>query len=349
MAHYLTDPVLEAIRTARVDGNQVALTCGQMEKKDFDAFKQAMQAIAGAWVGGKTQAHVFGKGIDPGPLLDQLISTKQVPKQNPFSLFPSSNFVIDSIFDMIGDEFDYMDHRPLRVLEPSGGTGNIAIRLMEKYPNLDLTVVEIDPLNCARMAQRGIETVCMDFLDFKAGDFDLIVMNPPFDGIECAKHFNHAYELLGNGSLLICVLPDMVRSKTRTEAVGRMIDRINIQGFTEELPDGSFLPATNVETFVARVRHMQTPDNRADRLIMQCCTDRHLQNKLDRLYQKTAHVQTDLFGNPADTAFFQAIRRLHEDWMAREKGFLKLTESEWAEVDDHYFQYYKEAKKTGRS
>lgn len=72
------------------------------------------------------------------------------------------------------------------------------------------------------------------------GDFDYVVMNPPFYGQHYAKHVNHALKFLKPRGKLMAILPITAR-----------YDHGLLKGRWEDLPVGSFSESgTNINTTV---------------------------------------------------------------------------------------------------
>jgi hypothetical protein len=72
------------------------------------------------------------------------------------------------------------------------------------------------------------------------GDYDRVVMNPPFYGKHYAKHVTHAFKFLKPGGTLTAILPITAR-----------YDHGLLDGRWEDLPVGSFSESgTNINTTV---------------------------------------------------------------------------------------------------
>lgn len=81
---------------------------------------------------------------------------------------------------------------PRRILDIGTGTGLIALMLAQRFPEADITAIEIDPQACEEAAGNfrrspwasRLKLICGDFLNLPADilgePFDLIVSNPPF-------------------------------------------------------------------------------------------------------------------------------------------------------------------------
>ncbi|GGO62971.1 DUF3560 domain-containing protein [Nonomuraea cavernae] len=98
----------------------------------------------------------------------------------------------------------------MTVLEPSAGTGNIALAAVELGAVVDC--VELDNNLVEVLASRVPGTNLLyrhDFLETDAsqlGTYDRIVMNPPFSGGKDIAHVTHALDFLKPGGRLVAVM-----------------------------------------------------------------------------------------------------------------------------------------------
>ncbi|SMF97066.1 Methyltransferase domain-containing protein [Methylomagnum ishizawai] len=120
-----------------------------------------------------------------------------------------------------------------RVLEPSAGTGNIWRNLSGKRQG-----VEIHPDLANRLrdmvTQGDFGIICADFLECspkELGNFDRIVMNPPFSNGQDIKHIQHALTMLKPGGRLVALCANGSRQQEQLKPVA---------DYWEDLPSGSF-------------------------------------------------------------------------------------------------------------
>jgi hypothetical protein len=110
-----------------------------------------------------------------------------------------------------------IDFRTLpTILEPSAGKGDLWQACVSKWnientiysytaPPPDIDCIEIDENLRYILKGKGARVVGGDFLKFKTHkQYDLIVMNPPFD--QGDKHLLKALELVSNGGAVVCLL-----------------------------------------------------------------------------------------------------------------------------------------------
>lgn len=130
-----------------------------------------------------------------------------------------------------------------RVLEPSCGCGRFMDAL--RAAGAEVIGVEVDPGRAAMCEERGHRVIRANFLEtVPTGDFDRVVMNPPFYGKHYAKHVRHALEFLKPDGVLTAILPVTAR-----------YDHGLLEGSWSDLPVGSFAESgTNINTTVLTMR-----------------------------------------------------------------------------------------------
>lgn len=143
----------------------------------------------------------------------------------------------------------------LRALEPSCGDGRIMDAL--RQAGADVLGIEVDPRRAREARAKGHAVYCANFLEalpslnwqtnpLSEGEFDLVVMNPPFYGRHYAKHVRHAIRFLKPGGKLIAILPATARYDH-----GLLDD---LRPDWHDLPVGAFAESgTNVCTTVATI------------------------------------------------------------------------------------------------
>lgn len=130
----------------------------------------------------------------------------------------------------------------LRVLEPSAGLGRIldAIANAGNRP-ASVVAVEMAPNLAAelyRQDRAGVVLMQGDFLERtrgELGEFDAVIMNPPFHLRADIKHILHAREFLKPGGTLAAICMDTPHRET---ALRPLVDASG--GIWETLPAGTF-------------------------------------------------------------------------------------------------------------
>jgi len=124
---------------------------------------------------------------------------EKVKFSNIPGFFPTPKDVVDVLIDKA-----QMPMTPVRVLEPSAGIGSIADKIDKMHK---LKCFEIVPVLCDVLQAKGYDTSHHDFLTAPyAAEFDRIVMNPPFENGQDAKHVRRAYDMLTAGGRLVSIM-----------------------------------------------------------------------------------------------------------------------------------------------
>ena len=175
-----------------------------------------------------------------------------------------------------------------RVLEPSGGKGDIADKLP---PTVSLDVCEVCPTLREILTLKGFHL--LDEPDFLAvqGEYDRILMNPPFENLADIDHVRHAFDLLAPGGLLIAVMSEspFFRSDRKAEGFRAWLERHH--GIATKNPPDIFKRSdrpTGVQTRLVYLRKPAAaqPAPAAPR------PARSLNDEFGRLAKSTAHVKS---------------------------------------------------------
>ena len=147
--------------------------------------------------------------------------------------------------DQMGER-GWANRQAPRVLEPSCGTGHILDELRAR--GCKALGMEYHLGRATQARGKGHAVQHANFLEQPAtGDFDAVVMNPPFFGRHYAKHVRHALGFLKPGGVLVAILPASARyDHDELDGLG---------GEWRDLPVASFADAgTNVPTIMFRSR-----------------------------------------------------------------------------------------------
>lgn len=199
-------------------------------------------------------AEYYGANLGAGPDAADVAhphATTPATSGGGFGLFPSPEPVVREVMRKAGllrredvSRPDAFEWRIVRVLEPSAGTGALSAWAAD-VQNAEVTCVEIQSHLAASLAGSGryARVVHGDFLarsPDELGRFDVIVMNPPFDGRRDVDHVTHALRFLAEGGVLVSVMGAGVefRDDAKTVAFRAAVEARGGSFF--DLPAGSF-------------------------------------------------------------------------------------------------------------
>lgn len=150
----------------------------------------------------------------------------------------------------------------MRVLEPSAGTGALLCALPgggsfgnDRQTWAKVTAVEINGALAESLRNAGLasQVVHADFLSCtpeELGQFDAVLMNPPFADAADIKHIQHARRFLRAGGCLVAICANGPRQQAALQPIAD-----ETGGFYEPLPAGSFASTgTNVNTALLVIR-----------------------------------------------------------------------------------------------
>lgn len=131
------------------------------------------------------------------------------------------------------------------LLEPSAGTGVLLDAVRATVPGVIATAVEFDYRLTEQLRLRYDNVRCADFLRCNdLGQFDRVLMNPPFNQAADIAHIEHAFSMLRSGGRLVAVCANGPKQNAKLRALVEATG-----GSWEDLPEGSFKHAgTNVRT-----------------------------------------------------------------------------------------------------
>ncbi len=157
------------------------------------------------------------------------------------------------------------DEPRLKILEPSAGTGSLARRLARPqashgtylHPH-DVDCVEVQPDLANSLSREKIyrRVMIRDFLQIEpTPEYDLVVMNPPFDLERDIDHVMHALKFLKPDGELHAIMSAGTEFRETRKAVAFRKVIEDIRGKFSDLPPGSFSDVgTNVNTCILRIR-----------------------------------------------------------------------------------------------
>jgi hypothetical protein len=157
----------------------------------------------------------------------------ELSKMKISGFFPTPSKIIDRMLSEA-------DIQPgMTVLEPSAGKGNIAERIRDEHADATLDVVEYDYDLNEYLESLEYNVVGKDFMEH-TGEYDRIVMNPPFEKGQDIDHVRHAYEMLKPGGRVVAIMSEgpFYRSDKKATSFREWLEEN--EGQSEKLDEGSF-------------------------------------------------------------------------------------------------------------
>jgi protein-L-isoaspartate O-methyltransferase len=189
----MTNPaVIESIKLMTPHGSNLCLPSKQID--NYPAVKKVLLAAGGKY---NRNRFIF-EGMDAADIQARLTGGEVMNNKQKFQFFETP---IDLANRMVQLSNLKMEDR---ILEPSAGHGNIAGCIGAP----DLTMIELDEEKVKNLTEKfdhDCKIVWKDFLEYRDGEFDKIIMNPPFTRGQDIKHIIHAYTMLKDGGRLVAI------------------------------------------------------------------------------------------------------------------------------------------------
>ncbi len=227
------------LANSRIDGQELYLPEGQLERKLYLAANKALMAIGGKW-NRKKQAHIFD--YYPGYKIEEILLTGEyTDAQKEYQFFETPDDLAKGLIEMANIQPGET------VLEPSAGRG--AIWKFIGYPVCDC--VEINKENQLYANEIDMPLVGSDFLDFH-DKYDVIIANPPFSRQQDIDHITHMIELANRCVVSVASQSVMWRTNKKSVEFRELVAEFG--GTIKSLPEESFASSgTNVNTCVVYV------------------------------------------------------------------------------------------------
>lgn len=252
--------VVSRLEVAAEGGGWVArITDGQLDRKDYVALNEALEALGGKW-NRKAKGHLFGRS--PKEAIDDLLLTGQFTRSTAGDFFQTPPGLAKRMVEWAVRAGD-------RVLEPSAGLGRIAAAVLGYGDAGELTLVEKDATRATKLVEvfgTTARVIAGDFTLFvwprlssvappgsRLELFDAVVMNPPFSQAQECAHILHALRFLRPGGRLASVASAGVRFR-ETAPYKELRARLKeLDAQVEDLSDDTFAgEGTRVRTVLIR-------------------------------------------------------------------------------------------------
>lgn len=215
------------------------------------------------------------------------------------NFYPTPEKIIEKMLD--GLDFEMIKS----VLEPSAGKGDIVAALLRKhekvdrwnYSPIDIDCIEIDENLQHILKGKKCRVVHNDFLTYNTlKEYDLIVMNPPFD--TGCKHLLKALEMQErNGGAVICLLNAETLKNPYTNERKVLQQKLTDYGANVEFLQDAFIDAERKTAVEIALVKVQLPEVKRESFIFE---------GLKKARQESEFVQSESTGL-IDGDFFRAI------------------------------------------
>ena len=123
---------------------------------------------------------------------------KETPKQIIVHAGTECHVTPPDVAERMAEYLGHVGH----LLEPSAGTGNLILSAGHNK----ITAIELNyELGKIIKDRTNVNTIQADFLEWEGGNFDGVLMNPPFSKVK--KHVLRAFNMLVDGGSLVALVP----------------------------------------------------------------------------------------------------------------------------------------------
>lgn len=214
---------------------------------DWKKLKAVVEALGGKWK--SRVGFTFDDDVDAAERIRLAQTSGEIQDPRSADFFATPPELVELMLERSQPTKKHV------ALEPSAGTGNIALPLKPLVQSV--VCVEAFDANFEKLKALGFDTTKADFLTLKHnfGSFDRVLMNPPFSKRQDVHHITHAFNFLAKGGVLVAIAAAGVRY--RDDSIGKKF-RAFVKSNDGEIwdnPDGAFKKfGTMVRTVMIRIR-----------------------------------------------------------------------------------------------
>jgi len=180
------------------------------------------------------------------------VMREMYPGQFPPDYFPTPPDVVELMLEHAAIEDG------MTILEPEAGGAHIANIVRDRYPNSELTLIEIAGLLVRALEAQGYRPIHDDFLRLPVPEtgFDRVIANPPFgcDGLGTdITHVRRMWEWCKWGGRITTLMSEGVfyRGDGRAQEFRAWLEHVGGESF--ELPEGAFENSDRATSWAARI------------------------------------------------------------------------------------------------
>ncbi len=199
--------LLQVVDFSYEGSEPTAVITQQLERDDYKIVAHILEVMHGHW-STKRKVFTFKTGYNPKDMM-----------RNGRTLTIERDGFFETPVNIIDEMIRLANFKPdddFIFLEPSAGMGAIVKRLIA-FGARHIMAVETNPDRCKYLESLGdsVDVVHGDFMTLpKIHKFDRILMNPPFENLQCRKHIEKAAKHhLKPGGILVAI-SDPAQPKT---------------------------------------------------------------------------------------------------------------------------------------
>lgn len=231
--------VIEILKNAETDGNKLSIT-QRLSRDMYQKVNKTLSGLGGKY-NSKKKAHIFEKDIK-GIIGEICITGEYKDLKSDFQFFPTPAELAEKLVALAK-----IKDRDI-CLEPSAGRGGIA----QFMPRCDC--IELNPDNATYLREHGFNVIHDDFMTFEPQkQYDVIVMNPPFNKGQAVKHITKAIQI---ATRCIVAIADFGITYRNDKATTEFRELVKSYGGTiEPIEEGAFKDSgTMIKTCIITVR-----------------------------------------------------------------------------------------------
>ncbi len=239
----ITPEVMAVLQRCVITEETITLPNEQLARPLYEAVNKVFAAYGGVWRGGKSKFHKFPDGGTRK--IQEAIGSGAVKREK---VIRQAFYTPDATADLVVDFANISTHNRPKILEPSCGGGSLIRAIRRACPSALVMGMEIDEdaaKECRmNLGGNGAGAAIIHHQDFLAKEaepyFDFVIMNPPFQRGQAAKHLTHALRCVRPEGTVVCVVPDNFDEEGYNDICAVR---------TRRLPDGAFKESgTDIDT-----------------------------------------------------------------------------------------------------
>jgi hypothetical protein len=144
---------------------------------------------------------------NPKSVLREILASGVIPDKLSHQFYPTPSNIAEAVLE----EAEITSS--MRVLEPSAGTGGLIREIPASCPT---DAIEVSALNCRALEslkRPGLSVTCADFMEWPGGEYERVLMNPPYSEGRAEAHLEKALTHLAPGGRLVAVLPSTFKRR----------------------------------------------------------------------------------------------------------------------------------------